>query len=97
MNKINMNELYVIQCMLMCLKQMSQNVINNNGFHYHIQESSDDITNTTYQMDERYAHYDKKLILSKTIEKNIEIIGQSKIWLDKNNKIQTEIFKSVRY
>ncbi|OQB40298.1 MAG: hypothetical protein BWY04_01387 [candidate division CPR1 bacterium ADurb.Bin160] len=98
-DKIDMINLYPYNSMVFDVYKINNpsNVVKNNEFHYHIQIPSDDVTNSTYEMDDNYAHEDKPLIFSKISECNVEIIGQAKVWLDKNNKIQTEIYKSVRY
>ena len=58
---------------------------------YHVQNPDDDISNTLYGMDDRYAHDDKRLVLSKSVEKNIRIIKTAYMSVEKNGKINVKI------
>jgi hypothetical protein len=78
-------------------KVINFNAVEDSLKLYHEQESSSDKYSTLYNMDERYQHTDKILILSKQKEQTIKRIGQAKMWIDKKDRVQTQIFKSIRY
>ena len=95
-SKVKMQSLYPYTGMIYDIYKITSPLTVTDDLNiYHEQESSDVNTSTVYHMDDRYAHNDKILILSKKVEKNIIRIGQAKVWVDKKDKIQTKIFKSV--
>lgn len=61
---------------------------------YHAQEPGDNNYNSLYKMDPKYAHNDKTLVFSKSVEQDIRIIKQASLeYL--NGKYRIKILKSV--
>lgn len=59
--------------------------------YLHAQEDYGSKYNSLYQMDDRYTHNDKELVLSKTVEKNFKIIKQAYMSINKKGKINVKI------
>jgi hypothetical protein len=60
---------------------------------FHGQFPEENIYNSLYGMDERYAHNNKILAFSKTPEKNVKIVGQAEFMFTKNKKYEVKIIK----
>lgn len=95
-SKIVMDKLYPYKDMIYDIYAI-KNPFYVNNFELHTQEPSENKQNSCYGMDDRYAHDDKVLILSRSIESDIKIVGQAVMHIDKRNKINIKIIKNPRY
>lgn len=57
----------------------------------HVQRDNGSRTNTLHNMDTRYEHEDKLMGFSKTPEKDLRIIKQAKMTINKNGRIDVKI------
>lgn len=72
------------------------NEINKNYRPYHWQINTKETGITTYNIPTEYAHDDKILVLSKSIEKNVRIVGQVEFNFTKKRKYDIKLVKGSK-